>query len=72
MPYILDCFCLHRTITLLSKSFEENFPESGVVKLLDRAEMLKRCLRRGSASAARAGDRPAGRPGSRCARGSPD
>jgi hypothetical protein len=51
MPYILDCFCLHRTITLLSKSFEENFPESGVVKLLDRAEVLKRCLRRGSASA---------------------
>jgi Phosphotransferase enzyme family len=42
---ILNCFWLHRTITLLGKAVEERFPMTGVMKLLDRAEMFNEFLR---------------------------
>jgi thiamine kinase-like enzyme len=43
---ILNCLWLHRTITLLGKAVEERFPETGVMKLLNRAETFRDFLHR--------------------------
>jgi len=40
MQYLLDCFGLHRMLTLLGKVASEQFAESGVAKVLDRAEIF--------------------------------
>jgi hypothetical protein len=40
MQYLLNCFGLHRMLTLLGKAAREQFSESGVERVLDRAEMF--------------------------------
>jgi thiamine kinase-like enzyme len=45
LHYLLNCFWLHRTLTVLGKAVEEQFPETGVVKLLHRAEAFRNFLR---------------------------
>src|SRR4029453_7904950 len=38
---ILNCLWLHRSLTLLGKAVEEEFPKAGVTKLLKRAETFR-------------------------------
>jgi thiamine kinase-like enzyme len=45
MLYLVACFGLHRTLTVLGKAVAEQFTESGVAKLLERAEAFNSRLR---------------------------